>query len=108
MSDATGLVEAIKKAAVEAVAAGDPVRVCYGTVTREKPLLISVEQKLKLKASQLVLTKNVTDYETEMTWEEEGEEVKRRVTIHNGLAAGEKVILLQTQGGQKFMVVDKL
>lgn len=108
MPDATDLVSALKKAAVAAVAAGDPVRVCFGTVITAEPLLISVEQKMQLKDSQLVLTKNVTDYETEMTWEEEGQEAKKKVTIHNKLLEGEKVILLQTQGGQKFMVVDKL
>lgn len=33
---------------------------------------------------------------------------KKTITIHNGLKRNDKVILLQQQGGQKFIVLDKI
>lgn len=33
---------------------------------------------------------------------------KKRVTIHNGLAAGDEVLLVRKQGGQEYVVVDKI
>ena len=33
---------------------------------------------------------------------------RRKITIHNGLKQNDKVILLQQQGGQKFVVLDKI
>lgn len=33
---------------------------------------------------------------------------RKSITIHNGLANGDKVILIQQQGGQKFIVLDKV
>lgn len=33
---------------------------------------------------------------------------KIQVTVHNGLVVGDEVILLRQQGGQKYIVVDKI
>ena len=33
---------------------------------------------------------------------------KKKITIHNALAKGDEVILLRQQGGQKYIVVDKV
>lgn len=33
---------------------------------------------------------------------------KKVITIHNGLAAGEEVILIRQQEGQKFVVIDRI
>ena len=30
------------------------------------------------------------------------------ITIHNGLVVGDKVILIRQQGGQKFVVLDRI
>lgn len=111
------LVEAIKIAAVEAVDSGKPVSVCFGTVVSASPLKISVEQKLALTEAQLWLCRNVTDFETEISadWESENAEghshaVKgnKKITVHNGLAVGDQVLLLRQQGGQKYIVWDRL
>lgn len=37
-----------------------------------------------------------------------GIEGKKQLTVHNALEKGEKVILLRQQGGQKFIVVDRI
>ncbi len=135
MADANELVKALKKAAVEAVVAGNPAGVCFGKVIREVPLEILVEQKLRLGAAQLVLCRSVTDHIVEATveWESEKHEIRHRhkestdsftdydVTahthgikgrkkflLHNGLKLDDEVILLRQQGGQRYIVIDRV
>ena len=121
-----GLTEAIKRAALGAYRAEKPVEICYGKVTKAKPLEILVEQKMTLGTNQLVLTRNVTDFETEVTvsWATDyrsggtgessfsshnhGISGKKKITIHNGLAVGNEVILMREQGGQKYIVLDRI
>ncbi len=131
MPDAADLIKVIKRAAVEAVAASKPAEVCFGKVTSASPLKILVEQKLLLGEAQLVLTRNVTDYQTAIT----GDNVKDYyyigkfpdhviekplnpphkhavgridIIVHNGLVVGDEVLLIRQQGGQKYVVVDRL
>ncbi len=71
MADANEFVKTIKAAAAEAVESGKPVNVFFGEVQAVNPLKINVEQKLLLGESQLVLTRNVTDFDimVTMNWE---------------------------------------
>lgn len=126
LADASGLVEAIKKAAVEAVEAGKPVNVCFGKVVSEMPLKINVEQKMELGEQQLILARNVTEYATTISvnWETEnsggdtGETAdgqhrhhimgQKQAIIHNALKTGDEVIIIRQQEGQKFIVVDRI
>lgn len=109
MADANGLVEAMKRAAVDAEEARKPADAYFGVVSAASPLRINVEQKMELGEEQLILTRNVTDFRTRVTacWQPEGEETKE-VTVHNGLAVGDEVILLRQRGGQKFIVWDRV
>lgn len=61
------LVESMKIAALEAVENSDPCCILYGIVVQAEPLRIQVNQKLILDAECLVLTRNVTDFTTEVT-----------------------------------------
>ena len=164
--DTNDLLNSIKKAAQEAVDASKPVALLFGKVLNTSPLEINVEQKMILSSEQLVLTRNVTDYETEVTvhWLTEtklmnanhahelsgevsvdstatvspnpdGENVtiqnnvtntmaveqrninlshnhsidgRKSITIHNGLEVGDEVLLLRMQGGQKYIIIDKV
>lgn len=136
MADAAELVNAVRAAALAATEAAKPVQVCFGRVIRENPLQISVEQKLTLGEAQLVLCRNVTDYKTHITGHnvkdfyyldklpdppETSEPPKRpvepphihavgriEIIVHNALKKGEEVVLLRMQGGQKYLVVDRL
>lgn len=87
MPDYSGILKTIKKAGVDAANAGKPVNVCFGKVTSTKPLEILVEQKMPLDDDLLILTKNVVD---------------------NVLKIGDTVVLLRIQGGQKYIVIDKV
>lgn len=67
LADANELVEALKRAAVEAVNALKPVNVYFGKVVSVSPLEINVEQKMILGKKQLILSRNVTDFEMPVT-----------------------------------------
>lgn len=106
MADAVALMKAIKKAAIQAIRAEKLTEIRFGKVVGVSPLLISVDQKMTLGKAQLVLSRNVTDYETEITVDAETE--KKKITVHNGLVVGDEVILFRQQGGQKYVVKDRI
>lgn len=126
MFDAIDLLNAFKKAAKDAVEASQPTDYCFGKVTSTSPLNIMVEQKLILSPAQLVLTRNVTDYKTKVTidWNTENQsggsgesafashnhnvQGTKEITVHNSLAVGDEVVLLQKKGGQKYLVIDRV
>lgn len=101
MPNYNGLVNAMKQAGTNAVGASGPVTVCYGKVTSASPLRILVDQKMTLGSAQLVLTRNVTDHEVDF-----GDMGK--MTVHNSLRDGDAVVLLRQQGGQKYIVIDRV
>lgn len=133
MFDSNDLVKVMKKLAVEAVNASKPANMVFGKVVSEKPLKIKVDQKLILTTTQLVLARDVTDYEIEMEpslneapsshWTENtsggsGEsafsshkhEIKgrKKFMVYNALKMDEEVILMQLSGGQKYVVIDRI
>ena len=128
LAEANGLVEAVKRAARDERESSKPVNVYFGEVISRAPLKINVEQKMVLGESQLVLARNVTDYMTMVTvqWTTEagallsdGQTVvspahvheiggARSMMVHNGLVIGDQVILIRQQGGQKFIVADRI
>lgn len=119
-------VENIKRAALDAVLASMPSGVYFGTVISASPLKISVEQKMTLTEKQLVLTSLVQDFSVNMTVEHQTENTSggsgydsfashnhaykgtKLFKIHLGLKTGEKVMLIRVQGGQKFIVLDRI
>lgn len=124
MSD---LANAIKLHALKAVEAGKPVKVLFGEVIAVNPLQIKPEQKMPLDEDFLILTEAVKDHEHEITvigWQTQnasggsGDSAyaahahqiagRKKIIIHNALQVGEKVLLLAMEGGQKFIVVDRV
>lgn len=121
-----GFLENVKRAAVEAVAAGKPFGFILGKVTSVSPLKVQVDQKLELTAAQLILTNAVRDYTVYMTVDHETEEKaggsgaatyeshkhaykgKKAYRVHLALKAGEQVLLLRADGGQKFIILDRV
>lgn len=105
-------VEVVKRAAVEAVEAGKPVNILFGTVLSASPLKIQVDQKSIYTSKMLILTRNVTDFEVDMTvnhsTEDKGGGSGAAAKVHNALKAGEKVLLIRVQQGKKFVVIDRV
>lgn len=115
MADMVDFMRQVKRAAMEANEAGKPVNVLYGTVTRESPLEVTVNQQKILDMDDLVVCKSLTDYEVEMEvhWPVTGGEGgsitgTRKVKINNRLRAGDKVFLLRQQEGQRYVVIDRV
>lgn len=80
------LIEIIKKAAVDAVAASKPMSVVYGKVLSTSPLRIQVDQRLTLDDDFIVLTQ----------------------TVSGALVPDDRVVMLMAQGGQSYVVLDKV
>ena len=126
MLNGDDFVKAVQRIAVNAMNAEKPSNGVFGKVISASPLKIQVEQKLILTSAQLVLSRNVTDYEVEMTVDHltenesggSGEESfsehcheykgKKKFLVHNKLKSGEEVILCQVAGGQKYIVLDRI
>ena len=144
MADYTELLQVMKRAALEAVAAGQPVALCYGTVRSVEPLQIMADQKLPLEAEQLELLSAVQDRFVDIeikaytendsfmdgrhthgiidtytsggssdngnldTTHKHAIKGRKKLRLFNGLQVGEKVLLLRWQGGQKYLVLDRL
>lgn len=100
------LIETIKIASLEAVAATNPVAFVYGTVKGTEPLEIAIGQKLTLTAPHLKVTAGVTEYETSIR--QPGETASTPIVIDNRLAVGDGVLLAKCQGGQQYIVLDKV
>lgn len=98
------LIETIKEAAMAVYNESKPFALSYGVVESINPLSIKVDQKLPLTSNFLILTNNVKDYEVNITIDG----VKQTCTIHNGLKINEKVLLLRVQGGQQYIVLDRV
>lgn len=135
MSDMNALLTAMKKASIEAVEASKPVQLIFGVVTSANPLQIQINQKLILGKAQLILCRNVTDYEVQMVVDHQTESHTHTHTIRdtytgggsatenthshsfkgqksflikNALRIGEKVIMIRQQSGQKYLVIDRV
>ncbi|MDQ0269930.1 DUF2577 domain-containing protein [Cytobacillus purgationiresistens] len=79
------MLEIVKKAAIGANDATNPVNVLFGKVIKASPFEIEIHQKLTLTEEFLVVTDKVKD-----------------------LSNGDKVVLLRVQGGNQFIVLDKV
>ena len=99
----------------------------YGEVINDEPLEIKIDQKLTLNKMQIILTRNVTEWEEEIDidWssvmhshgfdgegsvQEGNTNLKGRYKIMHKtkLKTGEKVLLAQIEGGQQYVVIDRV
>lgn len=84
---ATNLAQTIKKAAMDAVRASKPCDILTGTITSVSPLKIKISQKGTLEGDFFAVTETF-DKKTHKT--------------------GDKVILIQGIGAQRYLVIDKV
>ena len=116
----SNLVEVIKRVALEAVSASNPTALVIGQVTSTNPLQITVEQKLTLDEDFLIPTSNVKDHYVDVSVSHKVDSTtcevshshsykgKKKVLMHYGLKKDESVLLLKMQGGQKYIVLDRI
>lgn len=119
---ASGLVDVMKRASMDAVANSQPCDLRFGTVTSASPLKIRVTSQLILPESLLTVPQHLTDYsvEVDVNWmtelitdgtvAEHAHPVlgKKTIKIYNALKVGDKVALLRKQGGQSYYVLDRM
>jgi hypothetical protein len=108
------MLNAIKQAALTAVEAGNPVAVVFGTVTHVNPLEVNVDQRFTLDADFLVVPESLTRLELDLRHAHivpsgmTDEAMTQPVVIRPGLQVGDRVVLLRMQGGQKYLILDKV
>lgn len=118
------LLETIKMAGLDAIDAANPVAIFFGTVIRVEPLEINVEERFTLTEPFLILTDGIQrrierfDLTHRHDYQESEEENQLKqtesalgelnITIKHGLMLNDRVILLRIQGGQQFVVLDKV
>ena len=123
----------VKQAAVQAVMTKKPCDYTIGTVVSTKPLKIRLSEGdgLELPVDFIHLSRNVTDYEMEVTitdeygWKTEDKSggsgdsayeshnhnitvTKKKIMIHTALKKGDKVVMVRKWGGQDYIVLDKV
>lgn len=82
------LTDTIKKIALDAAQSSKPfAKLALGVVTGTAPLEIAIDQKITLSSDFLMLTKSAAQA---------------------NLVNGDKVAMIQEQGGQRFLVLDKV
>ncbi|RJX40054.1 DUF2577 domain-containing protein [Paenibacillus pinisoli] len=93
------LLTMIKQAAKGAVDASNPTAVLFAEVTNINPLKVNVDQRFTLPADFLVVPESLTRLEIRL-----GEPI----VIRRGLELGDKVLLLRVQGGQQYIILDRM
>ncbi|MDF2934969.1 MAG: hypothetical protein K0Q90_342 [Paenibacillaceae bacterium] len=101
---------AIRQAALTGMEAGKPAAVMFGEVVSGNPLQVNVDQRFTLDADFLILPESLARLELDLshTHGSSGAALTDPVVIRPGLQAGDKVILLRVQGGQQFLILDKV
>lgn len=129
------LLNTLKAIAAQVNEDGKPTGIVFGTVIAETPLQIQINQSLIIDEDFLVLTHNVMDHYVDITvshytvndafldtthahphagvnsfdshhmHEYSG---RKKIMIHYGLKSGEKVLMIRDQGGQKYIVLDRV
>lgn len=124
---ASGLIDIMKRAAIDANEASQPTDLRFGTVISVSPMKVQVTNQMVIPESLLIVPSQLTDYTVEVTvnWQTEntgksgntdeafsshshGITGKKTLTIHNALKVGDKVVLIRKQGGQAFYILDKI
>lgn len=100
----TGLIQLIKRVALEAVDNGQPTDIRTGVVTSVSPLVIQITPQLSLPNSVLIIPRSLTNYSVVANVDGES----KTITINNALKINDKVALLRQKGGQSYFILDKI
>ncbi|RXZ84909.1 DUF2577 domain-containing protein [Paenibacillaceae bacterium] len=117
------LLGTIKQAGAGAVDAAGPVAIVFGVVEEASPLAVRVDQRFKLTREFLIVPESLVHFELALahTHEYGGEGgggtatgttapalPAEPVVIRRGLEVGDKLLLLRMQGGQKYIILDRV
>lgn len=108
------LVDMIKQVGLDAMQASAPVNILYGVVTKANPLEVNVDQRFTLTEDFLVVTERLTALTLDLNHSHDysGGQTQNALTspvvVRKGLEVGDKVLLLRVQGGQQYVVLDRV
>lgn len=120
------LLPAIQQAVKQSVEAARPSDYILGTVETVSPLSIRLNSRDLVTKDFLILTDAVRDYNVDITVSHQTEnraggsgdpsfashnhdyKGRKRITVHNGLAVGEIVVMLRQGGGQQYCVLSRV
>lgn len=108
-----GIIDTIKRASIGAVDASNPVSIDFGEVISVDDFKIKIDQKQILSKEFFVIPEHLTRYEVDLTdnnmyINENTESSLSTLVIREGLQKGDKVLLLRVQGGQQYIILDKV
>lgn len=124
-NDYNRIVEAMKGIVVNTLSDLDMSDILVGEVTGVDPLAITVDQKITIPESNILLTKNTCEHTIEMSVDHITEDAsggsgdaayaphhhgyvgRKKFLVHNGLVLSDKVILLRESGGQRYIALDR-
>ena len=108
---ATGLLELIKRASLDAIDSVQMSDLRFGTVVSTSPLKVQITNLFTIPESMLIVPQHLTDYEVDVTpqsgWDVETTTIKK-LKIHSGLKVGDKVSMVRKQGGQSYCIIDRI
>ena len=114
----TGLIDIMKRAAIEADDSRQPSDLRIGTVSSVKPLKVKITNQFILPESLLIVPEHLTDHDVKISlgsWRTSSSgdhshvvEGEHTITIHNALKTGDKVALLRKRGGQSYFILDRI
>lgn len=89
---ATGLIDIIKRASLDAVNNTQMCDLRYGTVVNTSPLKVQVTNQFTIPSSLLIVPKHLTDYEVECTISQPSKSVSGETEISNRLESESNAI----------------
>lgn len=126
----TGLIDIMKRAALDAT---DNAQMCdlrYGQVVSTNPLKVKVTNLFTIPESLLVVPEHLKDYEIKITTDGYGwttdnksggseqaafashnhsiNQSEKTIKVHGALKVDDKVALLRKQGGQSYFILDRI
>lgn len=108
MSDYNELTQAIKKAATDAIKSSKPMELCFGKVISASPLRVFIDQKFEVGEKQLLVTSTLKDREITMQEMTSQGWYTRTFRVNDGLKDGDSVLMVRMQGGQRYIIIDKV
>lgn len=105
---ASGLVDVIKKAALQANEASNYTDLRYGTITGTNPLEVTITPDFILPEEILVIPGHLNDYTVNMVpYDMIGGEEPVSYIVFNSLQIGDRVALIREHGGRKYFILDR-
>lgn len=125
-NDYNKILNLFKEIATNTIDSAVPVSILIGSVTQVNPLVISLGTNLPIPEERIVLTKNTCEWTMEMSVDHITEnrsggggyaefashnheyKGRKKYLVHNQLQVGDKVLLIQETGGQRYIALDRL